>query len=273
MRTSLLLVAFGLFTLSASAQKFFGKAVYHSAMSLDIELDSNTVNQGQQAQVQKMLREAMQNDHELLFDRHTSLYKEVENLEKDGHMGMKLLGSFTGSGGQLYKDSKSLESLRQTEFFGKLFLIEDTLEKLDWQLVNESKQIGTYTCYKATALRKTLERSFSTGEEGEEMADDTVEVTITAWYTPQIPVSTGPDSYFGLPGLILEVNDGSMQMLCTKLVLNPKEEVKIKKPEQGERVTHAEYRKIMDEKLRQMQQMYGGERRGSGKGSVKIKMR
>ena len=29
--------------------------------------------------------------------------------------------------------------------------------------------------------------------------------TITAWYTPQIPVSHGPAEYGGLPGLILEL--------------------------------------------------------------------
>jgi GLPGLI family protein len=49
------------------------------------------------------------------------------------------------------------------------------------------------------------------------------DVTITAWYTPEIPVNQGPENYWGLPGLILEINDGKTVILCSKIVLNPKE--------------------------------------------------
>jgi GLPGLI family protein len=45
------------------------------------------------------------------------------------------------------------------------------------------------------------------------------ETIVTAWYTPEIPVNQGPDKYWGLPGLILEVNDGKT-VLCSKVVLN-----------------------------------------------------
>jgi GLPGLI family protein len=43
------------------------------------------------------------------------------------------------------------------------------------------------------------------------------DVTITAWYTPEIPVNQGPENW-GLPGLILEINDGKTVMFenCTK---------------------------------------------------------
>jgi GLPGLI family protein len=47
-------------------------------------------------------------------------------------------------------------------------------------------------------------------------------VTITAWYTPEIPVSQGPEGYWGLPGLILEVNDGKTT-ICALNCLESKE--------------------------------------------------
>lgn len=266
-----LILSVGLF-----GQNFSGKAVYHSAVNLDISLDSNATNQDQQDQMQEMIRKAMQKDQELLFDKYTSVYQEVESLEKEGAgVGFKMFASIMGSGGTHYKNTKTMESLRSSEFFGKPFLIVDTLETPDWKLEKESKQIGKYTCYKATYTKQTLEKSFSSINGKDELTEDTVMVTITAWYTPQIPISTGPDVYFGLPGLILEVNDGTTQMLCTKLILNPKEAVVIKKPESGERVTEKEYEEIVAEKLGQMQQMYGGERRkhGGENRSIQIKVR
>jgi GLPGLI family protein len=48
------------------------------------------------------------------------------------------------------------------------------------------------------------------------------DVTITAWYTPEIPVNQGPENYWGLPGLILEINDSKTVILCSKIVLNLK---------------------------------------------------
>jgi GLPGLI family protein len=45
-------------------------------------------------------------------------------------------------------------------------------------------------------------------------------MTITAWYTPEIPVNQGPENYWELPSLILEINDGKTVVLCSKIVLN-----------------------------------------------------
>ena len=71
---------------------------------------------------------------------------------------------------------------------------------------------------------------------------------VTAWYTPDIPVSHGPAEYWGLPGLILEVNDGSMILLCSKLMLNPEKKFEVKPPKKGERVTRAEFDAIKKKK-------------------------
>ena len=74
-------------------------------------------------------------------------------------------------------------------------------------------------------------------------------VNITAWFTPQIPVSTGPYKHGGLPGLILEINTNNTTLLCTKVVMNPKEKMKIKVPSKGTIVTADEYSKIRTEKI------------------------
>jgi len=92
------------------------------------------------------------------------------------------------------------------------------------------------------------------------------EMIITAWYTPQIPVSQGPDEYWGLPGLILEVSAGPTVILCNKIVINPQSGLEIEMPEKGDEVSREEYEKIVAEKTKEMSERMGGGRGGFGRG-------
>ena len=87
---------------------------------------------------------------------------------------------------------------------------------------------------------------------------------VTAWYTPEIPISQGPGPYWGLPGLILEVNDGRTAILCSKLVLNSKEELNIKAPNKGKEVSQEEYNAILAEKMEEMSKRFRSGNRGNG---------
>ena len=103
------------------------------------------------------------------------------------------------------------------------------------------------------------------GAEADTTATSSKEEVIIAWYTPQIPVSQGPDEYWGLPGLILEVSAGRTVILCNKIVINPKEGLAIEKPKKGDEVSREEYQEIVVEKTKEMAERFGnGRRRGSG---------
>ena len=173
--------------------------------------------------------------------------------------------------------------LQEQEFFGKQFLVTDSLPNLEWKLGSETKQIGQYVCFMATTTKKVDEMDFTKmrrrnrdddKKEDEKKLEKTADTTktsnpldevevpefiiVTAWYTPQIPVSNGPGEYHGLPGLILEVNADKTVMLCTKIVMNPKEKASIDKPKKGDVVSREEYNAIMKEKIAEMREMYGG---------------
>ena len=87
------------------------------------------------------------------------------------------------------------------------------------------------------------------------------EIEVTAWYTPQIPVSQGPGDFWGLPGLILEVNTDKTTILCSKIIMNPEEKEVIEAPEKGEVVSRTEYNDIVKKKTEEMRSMYGGRNR------------
>jgi GLPGLI family protein len=79
-------------------------------------------------------------------------------------------------------------------------LVEDTLGGINWKIdPAEKKAFGTYECRKAT------------GQFGGR--------TYEAWFTPDIPVGSGPYKLGGLPGLILEARslDGAVQFSFIKL--------------------------------------------------------
>ena len=95
-------------------------------------------------------------------------------------------------------------------------------------------------------------------------------ILITAWYTPQIPVNQGPNEYWGLPGLILEVGFGKTILLCSKIVLNPKDKGSIAIPDKGKEVSQVEFDDIVDKKMKEMQDQFGGKNRKNGEINIKI---
>lgn len=301
MKNILTSVAF--FTLAffnAHAQDFQGMAVYESKTSTSDIKANLSGNKDITPEMQKMIEERMKKMFEktfiLNFDKSASIYKEEEKLEApgQGQGGFRMMSSMMGGGGTHYKNVKTKMFTVDREFMGKEFLVKDSLPKLEWKMESETRQIGNYMCYKATAVKATNKSDFRNfrPKKDADKKDDTKkdaaktdektdsdkktnfmdqfdmpkEITITAWYTPEIPVSQGPEGYWGLPGLILEVNDGKTTILCSKLVLNPKEKTDIKAPTNGKVVTQKEYDEIVTKKMEEMQQMNQGQGQGPGGG-------
>ncbi len=258
------------------AQEFYGKATYktHRKMNFQVDSTNSNVNEDMQKQLNAMLQKQFQKTFILEFTKDESTYKQEEQLEapqpnQSGFM-VQIVGVNSGSD-IFYKNLKEQRYVNKTEIMGKRFLIKDSIAKTDWQLTGETKNIGSYTCYKATATREEERTSMTmvNGEAKEETKKETI--TTIAWYAPQIPVSNGPLNFGGLPGLILELSDDGMTMICSEIILNPEEQQVIKAPEKGKVVTQTEYDEIMQKKSQEMMEQYRS-RRNSGD-QVEIRIR
>lgn len=257
----IVLVLTAVFT-AVNAQDFQGVATYKTQRQVDIKLDSTQMNEEMQTKMLEMMKKQFQKTFTLSFNKEESTYKQEEELDKPnvGLGGEFQIISIGGGGGSdvLYKNTKEQRYTEQVDTYGKIFLVKDNIEKIEWQLGSETKYIGEYPCYKAT-FTKTIEkpRVVINGEEDEEDKEPEMEErTITAWYTPQIPVNHGPDNYQGLPGLILEVHDGKLTIVCSKIVLNPKEKVDISEPDKGKEVDQEKYDDIMEKKAKEMMERF-----------------
>lgn len=270
-----------LFSVVSFAQNFQGKAYYFSKTSMDMDgWGGRKMSEDQKKQIADRMRGMFEKTYILNFDREASTYKEEEVLEAPGGQGGFGRWGNSFSAGMQYKNIKSQQFLQDQEFFGKQFLITDSLAKLDWKLGTETKQIGQYLCMKATAIKsvdefdwRSMRRKPKSKEtkEGAVKNDSTAtavtedietpkEIEVTAWYTPQIPVSQGPGDFWGLPGLILEVNTDKTTILCSKIIMNPKEKVEIVAPKKGTVVSREKYNETVKKKMEEMRSMYGGRR-------------
>jgi GLPGLI family protein len=87
------------------------------------------------------------------------------------------------------------------EILGKTYIIEDSLKTPNWKILNDLKDVAGHICMKA-------------------MVEDTIKKQkIIAWFAQDIPSNAGPERYFGLPGMILEldINNGAVIVEATKI--------------------------------------------------------
>ena len=267
------------FTTAIGAQDFQGVATYKTQRKINIQMDSTQVNTEMQERMMEMMKKQFQKTFLLTFNKEASVYKQEEELDKPNvGMGDGIRVVAIGGGGGsdvLYKNTKEQRYAESVDTYGKIFLVKDKIEKLDWKLGSESKYIGEYQCFKATYTIMVEKPRISFGDDEDEDLDKEPEMeerTVTAWYTPQIPVNNGPDDYQGLPGLILEVHDGQLTIICSKIVLNPEDKIEIIEPTKGKEVNQEAYEKIMDKKAKEMMERYRPQRGERDGESISIRI-
>lgn len=267
MKTKILGALICLFAFAkAYSQQLSGVATYQSQRSIDLKLDEkneNGLNTEMQKQIQEQLKKQFQKEYTLTFEGKESSYQQEESLAPPAPSANGISIKVTGDKGVTYRNLAEDLFIKESEIMGKPFLIKDNPKKPQWILKKEVKNIGTYTCFKAEIIQEYQESSFDE-ETGARVDSITKTRTTTAWYTLDIPVEHGPDEYWGLPGLILEVTDGEFSLMCTKVVLNPREEVKIVRPKKGKEISQEEYNKIQKAKMEEMIERRGGKRGKNG---------
>jgi len=245
---------------AAFAQGFTGRAYYKSTSQFSIKMDSTKMAPEQMAQIQASLKKQMEQNYTLSFTQTESIWKQDASLGSGpataSSGGAVFMVASSGEGSTLYKNVTG-NYLQEQEMMGKEYLIKDKAEPFEWELSEETKKIGNFTAQKASFTKIVDSRQFSTGMTEMENVKDTIQVTV--WFTPEIPVSHGPEYYFGLPGLILEVQNQGRTLICEKIELNPSADpVVIERPSKGKEMTQAEFRVVQEEGMKQMMNRYQG---------------
>lgn len=158
----------------------------------------------------------------LAFNENQSLYMQGEENAEQGWSGRKETFFLT-------KNFVTEHSTDYIDLLGKTYVVDDSLHAPNWKILNQIKEVAGYICMKAVTV------------------DTVKKQTITAWFAQDIPVQAGPERYFGLPGLILEldINDGDVTIIASKVEFKKlTNEFNLKKIK-GKKISDAEYNKII----------------------------
>lgn len=136
---------------------------------------------------------------------------------------------------KIYRDFENGRRADVMEMLGKTYIVDDTLNVINWKVMNKIKEVAGHMCMMAVAT-------------------DTVKnQKITAWFADDIPVSAGPELYSGLPGMILEldINDGDIVTTAKEIKLKPlTEDISVPKKQKGKKINEEKYHEMISTHIR-----------------------
>lgn len=163
-------------------------------------------------------------DMVLYVDGARSLFEERKDDKVTDDEGPKIIIVGVSGGNEyyaVYKDIASGTVVSEQDFQLRRYLVTDTAWNRSWEILGEKKDILGFECQKAV-----------------------IGDSISAWFAPELPIADGPDTFWGLPGLILELHDVKESYECVEIA--PSDE-RVRLPKMGKVMTSAEFYKFKDD--------------------------
>jgi GLPGLI family protein len=183
------------------------------------ELKISSIGNDLHSKVYKSFIEDKEAIFSLVFNSNYSSFENTLNTRTEYGANYFSYGLYS-----IYGDLKQKIFLRDALGMSILYAAKDK----SWKIIDTNKKkIGKYNCIMATIKVGKVEK--------------------VAWFTPDIPISTGPGIYFGLPGLVLEVSLlGKYTIYASKISLNDKNIKSMPPMPKGEQVTEEQFMKKME---------------------------
>lgn len=133
----------------------------------------------------------------------------------------------------VFADLERGNSVSVKKIFEQTFLIADTLRKIKWKITDETRPIAGFNCRRANAL----------------IMDS---IYVVAFYTDEILTSGGPESFSGLPGMILGVAlpHQHITWFATRVEAVPVQESQLAAPVRGKKITIAGLTETMQKSMK-----------------------
>jgi len=162
----------------------------------------------------------------LNFVSDKTLFTPVE--DENGNNGFFGNNAMVSQNNTIATDLQSGTFTAQKKVYDETFILKDTTRKIKWKITDETREIAGYTCRRANAL----------------VLDS---IYVVAFYTEQIPVSGGPESFTGLPGMILGVAlpHENITWFATKVTEGSVDDKALLPPKKGKPVNNAQFQETL----------------------------
>ena len=153
---------------------------------------------------------------DLVFTREKSLYKPGrESGDKDNFFFVQT----PAQDNTVWSDLAHDRSVSTKNVFEQTFLVQDSLRHIRWKITDETRTIAGFNCRRANAI----------------IMDS---IYVVAFYTDEIITTGGPESFSGLPGMILGVSlpHQHVSWFATKVEAIPISESQVAAPVKGKKV-------------------------------------
>ena len=153
----------------------------------------------------------------LYFNNSKTLYKPGREIPENNKLWEQ-----PAEDNIIFTDLNKAWAISQKRVFEKTFLVEDSTRKIQWKITDEKKTIAGFECRRANAI----------------IMDS---IYVVAFYTDQIITSGGPESFTGLPGMILGVAipHEHISWFATKVEVVAIKETDFKIPAKGSKTNNA----------------------------------
>lgn len=179
-------------TAAASAQNFIDSGAVE--YEVRVNLHKSLGDDGWAATMKDRVPQFSSAIYRLTFTPRASFYTFVSRDEK-----AKLPWDNSNEEDNIwYKDLSAGTFQKQRNIFDDIYLLTGSLGNAKWKLYNENRDIAGFNCRKASTI-----------------INDSIYVF--AYYTEEIPASTGPMNFGGLPGAIMGI---TIPRLFTSIVAN-----------------------------------------------------
>jgi GLPGLI family protein len=133
----------------------------------------------------------------------------------------------------VYTDIENEKATSQKKVFEQSFLVQDSARRIKWKITDEIRTIAGFTCRRANAM----------------IMDS---IYVVAFYTEDILTPGGPESFLGLPGMILGVAlpHQHITWFATKVELVKINQAQLSAPEKGKKITYSALKTTLNESLK-----------------------
>lgn len=192
--------------------------------------DAEIILQEELAQYRRTHQQFLKLQSTLTFSKSRTLFVPIK-YTGDPNENLWNGKQISDQGNSVFSNFIDNTTIAKKKVLGIDFLIKDSLRAITWKITNETREIAGFSCQRANGL----------------VMDS---VYVVAFYTNQIPIASGPESFSGLPGMILGVALPYENISWFAVSITETKEKNIDPPKEGKLSSYGHLRTVLEDAFR-----------------------